>query len=182
MKAMLLDHTAPIESAPLRLVELPVPTPGPGELRLHVSCCASVRTDLHVVEGDLPQEKMPVVPGHQIVGRVDALGPGCQAAQIGQRIGIAWLRRTCGHCPFCTTGRENLCERAQFTGYHADGGYAEYALVPEAYAYEIPEVFGDVEGSPLLCAGIIGYRALNALPVACGRKVGGMDLARRRTW
>jgi propanol-preferring alcohol dehydrogenase len=133
---MLLNHTAPIDSAPLRLVDLPAPNPGQGELRLRVSCCAICRTDLHVVEGDLAQQRMPVVPGHQIVGRVDALGPGCRQTRIGRRVGVAWLRHTCGRCPFCTTGRENLCEHSQFTGYHADGGYAEYAIVPEAYAYE----------------------------------------------
>ncbi len=160
MKAMLLEQNAPITSAPLRLVDLPPPNPGPGEVRIQVSCCAICRTDLHVIEGNLPRQNMPVIPGHQIVGRVDALGEGCLTARIGQRVGGAWLRSTCGHCPFCTTGHENLCEQSQFTGYHADGGYAEYAVIPEAFAYDLPPVFGDVDASPLLCAGIIGYRAL----------------------
>ena len=157
---MLLSDTAAIESSPLRLVDLPLPEPAAGEVRVKVRCCGVCRTDLHVVEGDLPRQKMPVVPGHQIVGTVDSLGPGCRRFRPGQRIGVAWLRWTCGQCRFCTSGRENLCERARFTGYQADGGYAQYTLVPEAFAYDIPEVFSDVEAAPLLCAGIIGYRAL----------------------
>ena len=171
MKAMLLDHTAPIEEAPLQLVDLPVPEPGHGELRVKVDCCGICRTDLHVIEGDLAQQKMPVVPGHQIVGKVDALGPGCRQMRIGQRIGGAWLRETCGRCAFCTTGRENLCEQSRFTGYHADGGYAEYAIIPEAYAYELPAAFGDVEAAPLLCAGIIGYRALKRSQLPAGGRL-----------
>jgi len=160
MKAMLLEQIALIESSPLRLAEVPMPEPKTGEVRIKVRCCGVCRTDLHVVEGDLPPQKMPVIPGHQIVGTVDALGPDCGRLRPGQRIGAAWLRWTCGQCRFCTTQRENLCESARFTGYQADGGYAEYAVVPEAFAYEIPDRFGDVEAAPLLCAGIIGYRAL----------------------
>jgi propanol-preferring alcohol dehydrogenase len=171
MKAMLLEHQAPIDSAPLRMADLPLPEPGPGEVRVRVSCCAICRTDLHVVEGDLPQQEMPVVPGHQIVGHVEALGPGCQLLKLGQRVGGAWLRHTCGHCQFCTTGRENLCEQSRFTGYHADGGYADYAILPEAYAYEIPEAFSDVDAAPLLCAGIIGYRALKRSQLRKGGKL-----------
>ena len=136
MKAMRLEHPVPIESAPLRLVDLPPPEPGQGEVRVRVSCCAICRTDLHVVEGELPPQKMPVVPGHQIVGTVDAMGPGCRRLRIGQRVGGAWLRHTCGQCIFCTTGRENLCEQARVTGYHADGGYAEQAIIPEAFAMD----------------------------------------------
>jgi len=168
---MVLEHTAPIQSAPLRLIDLPIPEPGPHELRIKVSCCAVCRTDLHVIEGELPRQKMPVIPGHQIVGTVDAMGPGCGKMQFGQRVGGAWLRQTCGSCPFCTSGRENLCEHSQFTGYHADGGYAEFAIIPEAYAYEIPAVFGDVEGAPLLCAGIIGYHALKRSRLPPGGKL-----------
>jgi propanol-preferring alcohol dehydrogenase len=160
MKAMLLEQPAAIESSPLGLVDLPLPAPAAGEVRVKVHCCGVCRTDLHVVEGDLARQKMPVVPGHQIVGTVDALGPECRRLRPGQRIGVAWLRWTCGQCRFCTSGRENLCERARFTGYHADGGYAQYAVVPEDFAYEIPAVFSDLEAAPLLCAGIIGYRAL----------------------
>jgi alcohol dehydrogenase, propanol-preferring len=160
MKAMLLEQIAPIESSPLQLAQMPMPEPKTGEVRMKVRCCGICRTDLHVIEGDLPPQKLPVIPGHQIVGTVDALGSDCVRMHLGQRIGVAWLRWTCGQCRFCTTQRENLCESARFTGYQADGGYAEYAMVPEAFAYEIPDQFGDVEAAPLLCAGIIGYRAL----------------------
>ena len=151
MKAMLLRRIAPVESAPLEWVELPTPEPGPGEVRIRVRCCAVCRTDLHVIEGDLPQAKMPVIPGHQIVGTVDKLGPplavsqpraGFAAAQLGQRVGVAWLRHTCGRCEFCTRGQENLCESARFTGYHADGGYAQYAVAPADFVYELPSPFG----------------------------------------
>jgi propanol-preferring alcohol dehydrogenase len=171
MNAMLVERPAAIDSAPLRMVYLPIPEPGPGEARVRVSCCAICRTDLHVIEGDLAPRKMPVVPGHQIVGRVDALGPECSRLKIGQRAGGAWLRHTCGQCSFCTAGRENLCEQSRFTGYHADGGYAEYAILPEAFAYEIPEAFSDVDAAPLLCAGIIGYRALKRSQLPAGGRL-----------
>ena len=171
MKAMVLGQIAPIDSSPLRVTELPIPEPQETEVRLKVHCCAICRTDLHVIEGDLPQQKMPIVPGHQIVGTVDKLGPGCRRIRVGQRVGVAWLRHTCGACEFCTAGKENLCESARFTGYHADGGYAEYAVVPEDFAYEIPDVFSDVEAAPLLCAGIIGYRALRRAEVPAGGKL-----------
>jgi propanol-preferring alcohol dehydrogenase len=151
MKAMVLDRIAPIATAPLSLVEWPVPQPGPGEILLRVSCCAICQTDLHVIEGELPRQRLPLIPGHQIVGTVAALGADCHELAVGRRAGIAWLRHTCGDCPFCTAGRENLCEVARFTGYHADGGYAEFAVVPEAFAYEIAAE----EAAPLLCAGII---------------------------
>jgi len=172
MKAMLLEHIAPIDSSPLRRTELPIPEPPPDHVRLQVRCCAICRTDLHVIEGDLPQQKLPIVPGHQVVGTVDALGPNCQRLRPGQRVGVAWLRHTCGRCGFCTRGKENLCESAQFTGYHADGGYAQYAVVPEPFAYEIPDAFSDVEAAPLLCAGIIGYRALKRAQLPPGGKLG----------
>jgi propanol-preferring alcohol dehydrogenase len=175
MKAMLLRHIAPVDSSPLEWTDVPTPEPGPGEIRVRVRCCAVCRTDLHVVEGDLPQQKMPVIPGHQIVGIIDKLGPQLAALQseprlhIGQRVGIAWLRHTCGECGFCANQQENLCESARFTGYHADGGYAEYAVVPEAFAYPLPEKFSDVDAAPLLCSGIIGYRALRR----CNLRPGG---------
>lgn len=168
---MLLKQTAPIASLPLSLVERPTPEPAAGEVRLTVSCCAICRTDLHVIEGDLPQQRLPIIPGHQVVGRVDALGEGCRRLHVGQRVGVAWLRHTCGTCGFCATGRENLCESAQFTGYHAHGGYAEYAVVPEEFAYPIPGTFSDVEAAPLLCAGIIGYRALERSRLPPGGKL-----------
>ncbi len=160
MQAMVLHEIGLIDSAPLLLTELPDPQPGPREVRLKVSCCAICRTDLHVIEGELPRQRLPLVPGHQVVGVVDELGPECTRLKPGQRVGVAWLRHTCGVCAFCRSGRENLCEASLFTGYHADGGYAQYAVVPEDFAYEIPPAFSDVDGAPLLCAGIIGYRAL----------------------
>ena len=176
MKAMLLRRIAPIASAPLESVDLPMPEPGPGEVRIRVRCCAICRTDLHVIEGDLPQQKMPIIPGHQIVGVVDKLGQPLAVSptgqplavsqdlaaplQLGQRVGVAWLRHTCGCCDFCAAGKENLCESARFTGYHADGGYAEYAVAPAAFCYDLPEAFSDTDAAPLLCSGIIGYRAL----------------------
>lgn len=160
MKATVLNAIAPIETGPLAWREVPDPEPGPGEIRVRVACCGVCRTDLHVIEGDLPQRTLPIVPGHQIVGVVDKTGPNCKHLAIGARVGIAWLRHTCGSCVHCGHEQENLCEASRYTGYHADGGYAEYAVVPEDYAYEIPSVFGNEEAAPLLCAGIIGYRAL----------------------
>jgi len=158
---MQLQSPAPIESSPLHAVEVPDPIVGQREVRVEVSCCAVCRTDLHVIERDLEPMKSPIIPGHQVVGVVDQLGPNCKRLKLGQRVGIAWLRHTCGQCRFCTRGRENLCEFSQYTGYHADGGYAEYATVPEDFAYEIPDGFNDdIALSPLLCAGIIGYRSL----------------------
>src|SRR5438477_793591 len=160
MRAMLLQSPAPIHSSPLRLSEIPDPVPGANEVRVKVRCCAVCRTDLHIIERDLEPMKMPLIPGHQVVGTVDQLGPDCRRLKIGQRVGIAWLRHTCGQCRFCTAGRENLCPYSQYTGYHADGGFAEYAVAPEDFVYAIPAQFDDAHASPLLCAGIIGYRAL----------------------
>jgi propanol-preferring alcohol dehydrogenase len=172
MQAMVLERSAAIETSPLRPAEWPVPEPAAGEVRLRVRCCAICRTDLHVIEGDLPARKRPLVPGHQVVGVVDALGPGCTRLRIGQRIGVAWLRHTCGQCGFCRRGRENLCRSPRFTGYDADGGFAEYAVVPEAFAYEIPPAFADADAAPLLCAGIIGYRALQRAELPPGGRLG----------
>ena len=169
---MILDRQAPIATSPLSQREVPDPEPGHGEIRVRVRACGLCRTDLHVIEGDLPAKRLPLIPGHQVVGVVDRRGAGATRFEPGQRIGIAWLRHTCGTCAHCGAGRENLCESSQFTGYHADGGYAEYAVVPEAYAYAIPEVFGDAEATPLLCAGIIGYRALQRAEVPRGGKLG----------
>jgi alcohol dehydrogenase, propanol-preferring len=172
MKAMLLEQIAPIDNAPLKMVDLPMPEPKQGEIRIKVRCCAICRTDLHVIEGDLPRQKMPIIPGHQIVGTVEKLGPGCAKFKAGQRVGVAWLRHTCGNCEFCKAGKENLCESARFTGYHADGGYAEYSVAPEAFCYGIPTGFSDVEAAPLLCAGIIGYRSLKRCQLPPGGKLG----------
>lgn len=160
MKAMLLENIGLAETSPLRLVDLPAPVPAAGEVRLKVRCCAVCRTDLHIVEGELPMQKRPVIPGHEIVGVVDMLGPGCTRLKVGQRIGVAWLRHVDGTCAFCRSGRENLCEDQRFTGYHADGGYAQYAVIDENFAYLIPDRFEDTQAAPLLCAGIVGYRAL----------------------
>ncbi len=146
-----------------------MPTPGPGEVLVRVSACGICRTDLHVVEGDLPLMTAPIVPGHQVVGRV--VGDGTRF-RAGDRVGIAWLRWTCGACAYCASGRENLCERVRFTGWHADGGFADYALAPEAFAYPLPGALPDAEVAPLLCAGIIGYRALRLSAVPPGGRLG----------
>ena len=154
MRAMQLD--AP--GTPLRLVERPVPTPGPGELLIAVSACAVCRTDLHVVDGDL-HGPLPIVPGHEIVGRVAALGQGIEGVAIGDRVGVPWLGRTCGHCFYCGSGAENLCDAPEFTGFTRDGGFATHVVSDAHYCFNIPDLFGDVEAAPLLCAGLIGYRA-----------------------
>ena len=159
MKAMVLEDISPIESSPLVLKDLPDPRPGQGEVAIGVRCCAICRTDLHVIEGDLPQQKLPIIPGHQIVGVVETVGEGCRRLKIGDRVGVAWLRHTCGRCMFCKAGRENLCESQRFTGYHADGGYAEKAVAPEDFVYDIPAAFSDVDAAPLLCSGIVGFRS-----------------------
>ncbi len=144
---------------PLRLLDRPVPEPGPGQVRVRVRACAVCRTDLHVVDGDLPNSKLPLVPGHEIVGVVDRLGPGLLAPTVGARVGVPWLGWTCGACEYCASGRENLCERARFTGYQLDGGYADYAVADARYAFPVPAGASDVAAAPLLCAGLIGYRA-----------------------
>lgn len=157
MKAMRLH--APGQS--LVPDELPVPEPGPGELLLRVAACGVCRTDLHLVDGELPGTRCPVTPGHEIVGRVVAAGDGARF-RAGERVGVPWLAGTCGRCRWCREGRENLCERAQFTGYTRDGGYAEFAVASSDYCLAIPEAYGDAEAAPLLCAGLIGYRAWRA--------------------
>jgi len=171
MRAMQLDRPAPVADSPLHAVERAVPEPGPGEVLVRVVACGICRTDLHIVEGELPLVRSPIVPGHQIIGRVERVGAGVRDRRVGERVGIAWLGRTCGTCAHCAAGRENLCERAEFTGYHADGGYAEYALAREDFAYAIPDVFDDADAAPLLCAGIIGYRALRRSRVAPGQRL-----------
>jgi propanol-preferring alcohol dehydrogenase len=145
---------------PLREQERPEPSPGPGEVRLRVLACGVCRTDLHVVDGELPDLGHPVVPGHQIVGVVEALGPGVERLAPGQRVGVPWLGWTCGECRFCASGRENLCGEARFTGYQLDGGFAERAVADARYCFPIPEGYPHVEAAPLLCAGLIGYRSL----------------------
>jgi propanol-preferring alcohol dehydrogenase len=138
----------------------PRPEPGPGQVLIEVSACAVCRTDLHILDGELARPKLPLIPGHEIVGRIAAMGAGVERFRPGQRVGVPWLGWTCGACPNCRAGRENLCEQARFTGYDLDGGYAEYAVADQRYAFPLPDAYGDVEAAPLLCAGLIGYRAL----------------------
>ncbi|MGH0031932.1 MAG: zinc-dependent alcohol dehydrogenase family protein [Myxococcota bacterium] len=145
---------------PLEAVELPDPQPGPGEIRVRVRACAVCRTDLHVVDGDLPDPRLPVVPGHEIVGVVDALGEGVDGPAPGTRVGIPWLGGTCGHCRWCARDQENLCDQAVFTGYQRDGGYAELAVAKADFCFPLPEALDDVAAAPLLCAGLIGHRCL----------------------
>ena len=165
MQAWVVHEPGPVGTHPLRLVERDVPEPGAGEVRVRVSVCGVCRTDLHLAEGDLAPHGREIVPGHEVVGLVDRLGPGADRFRVGQRIGIAWLRHTCGTCRFCRAGSENLCLSPRFTGWDHDGGYAEYAVIDERYAYEIPSSFDDMEAAPLLCAGIIGFRALRRAEV-----------------
>lgn len=172
MNAMVLRQTADVGTSPLELEDLPTPEPGPGDVRVRVRVCGVCRTDLHIIEGELPPAKRPVIPGHEVVGIVDRVGAGVRAIKEGDRVGIAWLRSTCGDCEFCLNRQENLCLQARFTGYHADGGYAEYAVAPAAFVYPIPGVFTDEEVAPLLCAGIIGYRALRLSGVKPGQRLG----------
>jgi alcohol dehydrogenase, propanol-preferring len=172
MKAMVLTRTADVDSHPLQFRDVPVPQAGPGQLLVRLTCCGICRTDLHVIEGELDNPALPLIPGHQAVGVVSQMGPGVSGRTIGERVGIAWLQGTCGVCEFCLSGRENLCLGACFTGYRVDGGYAEYALVSAPFAYPIPEVFSDEEAAPLLCAGIIGYRALRLSGIQPGQRLG----------
>ena len=172
MLAMRLHRPALAASAPLVAEMVPDPAPGPDEILLRVSACGVCHTDLHTAEGDIPLPRLPIVPGHQIVGRVEAVGERVSSWSVGDRAGAAWLRHTCGTCHFCVSGAENLCERAEFNGLHSDGGYAEYATVPGDFAYRIPEVYADHEAAPLLCAGIIGYRALKRSRIRPGGRLG----------
>jgi len=160
MKAWILDKPASIDSRPLVLTDVPVPQPADDEVLVKVHACGICRTDLHVVEGELPIRKSKVIPGHQVVGTIRAVGSRVEEFKIGDRVGIAWLNRTCGICEFCLCGKENLCDQAMFTGWTVDGGYAEFAVAPASFTYHLPDGFDDVQAAPLLCAGIIGYRSL----------------------
>ena len=156
MRVMLLDEPR----QPLRLAAVAVPTPGPGQVLIRVHACAVCRTDLHVVDGELTQPKLPLIPGHEIVGSVAALGADVERFRIGDRVGVPWLGWTCGICEFCRLGRENLCELARFTGYQIDGGYGDYTVADQRFCFPIPSGYSDMEAAPLLCAGLIGYRSL----------------------
>ena len=172
MHAMQLTRTDRAEAGPLRATELPDPSPGPGELLLCVTACGVCRTDLQICEGDLPPHKLPVVPGHQIVGRVAATGPGVSGWKVGDRAGVAWLASIDGTCAHCKAGRENLCVGAEFTGWDRDGGYATHAVARADFALRLPEGFGDLDAAPLLCGGVIGYRSLKVSRIAPGERLG----------
>ncbi len=172
MLAMSLNEPDLIENDPLKLVDMKIPEPAPGEVLVHVQACGICHTDLHTVEGELDLPKKPIVPGHQVVGIVERLGEGASRFKEGDRIGMAWLHSTCGKCSYCKQGKENLCENAQFTGYHTDGGYAQYTVIHEDFAYPIPDRFSAEQAAPLLCAGIIGYRALRLSEIKPGQRLG----------
>jgi propanol-preferring alcohol dehydrogenase len=172
MRAMVLDKAVPVEQLPLVLRDVATPLPKPSEVRVRVHVCGLCHTDLHTVEGDLAPHKRPVIPGHEIVGVVDALGSGVTAYKEGDRVGIAWLHSTDGSCEYCGRGLENLCINGRFTGYDVDGGYAEYSIVPAEFCYPIPDVFSDEHAAPLLCAGIIGYRSYRLAGIRSGENLG----------
>jgi propanol-preferring alcohol dehydrogenase len=161
-----------VKTNPLEYGEVPAPEPAADEVLVRVRACGVCRTDLHVVEGELPPRKSPVIPGHQIVGVIEKMGERARRFRTGDRVGIAWLHSTCGACEFCRSGKENLCERATFTGYTDDGGYAEYTVAPEAFVYPVPASFADLDAAPLLCAGIIGFRSLRLSGIEQGGRLG----------
>jgi propanol-preferring alcohol dehydrogenase len=169
---MVLEECKSIDQKPLKLLEIPEPVPVRNEIRIKIKACGVCHTDLHTVEGELPLPKMPIVPGHEIVGIVDELGEECHRYKKGERVGVAWLYSSCGLCKFCKMGLENLCENAKFTGFHVNGGYEEYMIVREDYAYPIPDNFSDENAAPLLCAGIIGYRSFRLSNIKPGQKLG----------
>ncbi|MEE9217687.1 MAG: zinc-dependent alcohol dehydrogenase family protein [Acidobacteriota bacterium] len=171
MRAQRLHQIGPIDAAPLRWEEIDPPRPGAGEILIRVEACGICHTDLHIVEGEIPLHRVPLIPGHQVVGTVESCGPGAARFAPGARVGVAWLHGTCGACLHCKGGTENLCQGARFTGYDADGGYAELALAPEAFAHLIPQRFDAVAAAPLLCAGIIGYRALRLSDLRRGERL-----------
>jgi len=172
MKGMVLKEPGAVASAPLRMTEMEKPSPGEKEILIRVKACGVCHTDLHIVEGELKSHKLPVVPGHQIVGIVEEVGKGVRRFKQGVRAGVGWLHHTCGICEFCLSGRENLCDLAFFTGYDTDGGYAEWMLAHEDFAFPIPARFSDEEAAPLLCGGIIGYRAYRLSEVKAGGRLG----------
>ncbi len=169
---MQLSKPGPIETEPLKPVDLDVPEPGPAEVKVKVSVCGLCHTDLHTVEGDLNLPVLPIVPGHEVVGKIDKLGDGVALERLGQRVGVPWLYSTCGECEFCLGGKENLCPNARFTGYHVNGGYAEYVIVPQDSAYPLPDGISDAQAAPLMCGGVIGYRALRLSGARGGQILG----------
>jgi propanol-preferring alcohol dehydrogenase len=172
MRAMTLTRVGAPESAPLAFRDIPEPVPGPGQVKVRVAVCGVCRTDLHVVEGDLRAGKPDLVPGHQVVGEVDALGAGVEEFHIGDKVGVTWLHSTCGRCEFCLSGRENLCDFARFTGLDADGGYAEAMVVPAENAFRLPEGLDPMQAAPLLCAGVIGWRSMRISGIRPGEVLG----------
>ncbi len=172
MKACVLRAPAAIETNPLEYAEVPMPQPKSGEALVRVRTCGVCRTDLHVIEGELPPRKSPVIPGHQVVGLIEKQGENARRFAVGTRVGIAWLHQTDGTCEYCRSGAENLCDHPLFTGYSVDGGYAEYIVAPEDFVYAIPEGFPDEQAAPLLCAGIIGFRSLRLSGIKAGARLG----------
>jgi len=172
MKTLQFNHPQPIHSNPLHLREVDVPCTGDEEILIRIHTCGICHTDLHVVEGEIPQKKSPLTPGHQVVGIIEKVGNKVTNHKIGERVGVAWLNRTCGECEFCKQGNENLCTNAKFTGYDVDGGFAEYIVVYESFAYPIPQIFSDDTAAPLLCGGIIGFRSLRLSNIKPGERLG----------
>jgi alcohol dehydrogenase, propanol-preferring len=172
MKACVLPKPARIETNPLEYADVPAPQPGRGEVLVRIHYCGVCRTDLHVIEGELPQRKSPVIPGHQVVGEVEGLGEGAHRFRVGARVGVAWLNHTDGVCEYCRSGAENLCDNPAFTGYTVDGGYAEYIVAPEDFVYPLPDAFPGGQAAPLLCAGIIGFRSLRLSGIKPGGRLG----------
>jgi propanol-preferring alcohol dehydrogenase len=172
MRAMQLEQSAPVEEKPLDLVDAPIPEPGPGQVRLQVKICGACHTDLHIVEGEIHPPKMPIIPGHQVVGTIDALGDDVSDFEPGDRVGVPWLYDVDGECQFCQAGLENLCPNARFTGFHVDGGFAEYMLAEADYTLRLPDDLSDEQAAPMLCAGIIGYRSLHQADLQRGERLG----------
>ena len=172
MKAMVINDISLVEEKPLELVDLPDPVPAPGQIRVRVSACGVCHTELDEIEGRVPPSKFPIILGHEIVGRVESLGAGVTNFKEGDRVGIAWINWACGECSFCLKGEENLCDKAKWTGKDVNGGYAQYTMVSADFAYPIPEKFTDLQAAPLLCAGVIGYRALKLSGMEDGKVLG----------
>ncbi len=172
MKVMQLNRIASVDQSPLELTEIDTPEPGPNQVRLKIHTCGVCHTDLHIVEGDLDLPHLPTVPGHEIVGTVEAVGEKVFLHKVGDRLGVPWLYQTCGRCGYCRAGRENLCQNIRFTGLHVNGGYAEQIVVNESFTYPIPDNYSNVEAAPLLCAGVVGYRSLRLSRVQPGQRLG----------